>query len=473
MSLGPHVDPQGVGDRFGAPVREGPTVADLVSVVASGQRSPVELVEDALSAIGSDPLHAFLTIAGDQARADARRAEELQRRGGLLPPLLGVPVAVKDLHETAGVRTTYGSVRFADHVPDEDCAVVARLREAGAIVVGKTNTPAFGLISETKNRLGPPCANPFDPSRTSGGSSGGSAVAVACGMVPAATGSDAAGSINVPSAFCGVYGFKPSVGLVPSVPPASSLQPFCADGPIARTVEDAGLLLDVLAGYDPRDPISRPTAPVGFAEAAREGLERPLRVAFSEDLGLFDVDDDLRRGVRDVAARLEAESCQIEEAAPVLEDPMGLYLDLYISDARRSFLAEPATLDELFPESVAELRDAPRRTAEEYVDLLERLWSLRASMTAFFTRYDLLVVPTTATPAFPHDRPPAMIGGRPVEPGWTTFMPFTPIVNLTGQPAASVPAGHDTGGLPLGVLLVGAVGADEVVLRASLSLVGR
>lgn len=212
---------------------------------------------------------------------------------------------------------------------------------------------------------------------------------------------------------------------------------------------------------------------MAFLDAARRGPGRPLRVAISEDLGLFAVDGELRQAVRDVGTRLDAVGCQVHEDEPSLEDPMGLYLGLYISDSRRSLLGVPGALDELYPESVAELRDAPRLTAEDYIDLLERLWRLRASMAEFFSRYDLLVVPTTATPTFPHDRPPTMIGGEAVVPGWTSFMPFTPIVNLTGQPAANVPAGSSADGLPLGVLLVGGIGADEVVLQASHLLLGR
>jgi Asp-tRNA(Asn)/Glu-tRNA(Gln) amidotransferase A subunit family amidase len=442
----------------------------MVRGIREHRYSPVELVERALALAEADSHHAFLTLCAERARDEARAAEREQLRGGELPPLLGVPIAVKDLHETAGVRTTYGSLAYADHVPDEDCVLVRRLRAAGAIVIGKTNTPAYGLLGETKNRLGPPCCNPHEPERTSGGSSGGSAAAVAEGIVPAATGTDSAGSINVPASYCGVFGLKPTLGRVPQVPVLESLLMFTVSGPIAQTPRDAALLLEVMAGHDARDPMSRPEPARAYSRALDQPLPRALRVAMSVDLGLFPVDEDVAVGVRDVGERLKALGCKVEHAHPVLEDPMGLYVGLYVPDSRAAGLGEPAALGELYPESIAELSGLPQLSAEEYVLLLNQLWSLRATVAEFMEDFDLMVIPSTATTAFPHDRAPVRIGGREVEPGWTTFMPFTPIVNMTAQPAANVPAGRGRDGLPLGALLVGRVGDDELVLRAAHAL---
>jgi aspartyl-tRNA(Asn)/glutamyl-tRNA(Gln) amidotransferase subunit A len=451
-----------------------PTVLDMVAAVRSGEASPVELVDQALERIANgDRFEAFLTVSAERARADAKKAEEIQLRGGVLPPLLGVPIAVKDLHETAGIRTTYGSLRYEVNVPVEDCVVVERLRRAGAIVVGKTNVPAFGLLSETKNRLGPPCSNPYDTSRTSGGSSGGSAVAVATGMVPAATGSDAAGSINVPASFCGVYGIKPSLGRVPNVPSSDALLLMTSSGPITRTVDDAALLLEVMSGYDPRDPMSLPLRVPHFSTLAREWRPEGIRVAVSTDLGIFAVDAEVAEATRLVASRLESLGCRVAPDHPVFEDPMGLYVGLYVSDSRNAGFTSPEWLGELYPESLAELRDLPALSAEQYVALLNRWLRLKATMTEFFTRHDVLVVPTTSVAAFAHDHIPESIGGREVPDVWTSFMPFTPIVNMTGQPAANVLSGFNHEGLPLGALVIGRVGEDELVLQVSRALLGR
>lgn len=432
-----------------------------------------ELVEASLERIDeTGDLNAFLTLCPERALDEANRLDHdvTAHHDGALR---GVPIAVKDLHDTEGVRTTYGSLRFAEHVPDQDCAVVARLRAAGAIVIGKTNTPAFGLISETKNRLGPPCANPYAPDRTAGGSSGGSAVAVAVGAVPFATGSDAAGSINVPSAFCGVFGFKPSLGMVANVPPSTSLLPFISSGPITHTVDDAALTMDVLVGYDARDPMSRVFPPGSFREALGEGLPAGVRVAYSGDLGRFRVDEEIITQVERTARSLAGRGCVVTRDHPWLDDPMELYVGLYVPDARQAGFDDPATWDELFPESLVELRDAPATSAEQYARRWNKWWLLQSTMREFFTRYDVLVVPTTATTAFVHNEMPSVIGSSSVEPVWTTWMPFTPIFNMTGQPCANVPTGFSSTGLPIGVMVVGAVGADRLVMQVARELVGR
>ncbi|NNN09139.1 MAG: amidase [Acidimicrobiaceae bacterium] len=448
-------------------MKEFSTLKQMVEAVARRDVSARELVMASLRCIEeTDHLNAFLTVCAERALEEGTRLDNDPSLcvGGLLR---GVPIAVKDLHETQGVRTTFGSVRFAENVPAHDCAVVARLRAAGAIVMGKTNTPAFGLISETKNRLREPCANPFDPSRTAGGSSGGSAVAVAVGAVPLATGSDAAGSINVPSAFCGVFGFKPSLGVVANVPASTSLLPFISSGPLTRTVSDAAVAMDVLAGYDPRDPMSRTWPTQSFRDALSVPLQSGVRVAFSNDLGLFAVDDEVKSAVECTATSLEARGCVVHRDHPTLDDPMDLYVGLYVPDARQAGFDNPATWEELFPETLEELRIATPQSAQDYARRWNQWWTLQATMREFFQRYDVLVVPTTASTAFVHGVMPSVIGGASVKPVWTTWMPFTPIFNMTGQPCASVPTGFSSDGLPIGVLVVGAVGADALVLQVA------
>lgn len=453
-------------------MREYETLLVQRAALDSREVSSRELVERSLRRIDETwHLNAYLTLCGERALEEASHFDE-RSTGAKVGPLAGIPIAVKDLHETAGVRTTYGSLRFLDNVPSEDCAMVDRLRRAGAIVVAKTNTSAFGLLSETKNRLQGPCANPHDPSRTSGGSSGGSAVAVATGAVGMATGSDAAGSINVPAAFCGVIGVKPTVGLVPCVPASKALLPYISNGLLSTTVDDAAFTLGVAAGYDHRDPMSRPGAAINYLAAAREGPTRGTRVAWSSDLGRFSVDHEQVEAVASAAAFLAGEGCVVTSDEPKLEDPLGLYLDLYVTDSRQAGFDDPATWEELYPEALSELRDSPRLSGEQYAAALNRWWELRATMVEFFSRYQVLLVPTTASLAFAHDTMPSEIGGHPVDPVWTTWMPFTPIFNLTGQPCVSVPWGRSRGGLPLSVLAVGAPGQDATVLSVARLLAG-
>ena len=244
------------------------------------------------SSIGSidlDPvLNAFVTVIADEALAAARDAERLYARAGPRPALCGVPLSIKDVVPTAGVRTTMGSRLFADWIPDADAPLVERLRDAGAVLLGKTTVPEFGWKGDSGNYVNGPARNPFDPARTAGGSSGGAAAAVACGMGPLAQGGDGAGSIRIPAAFCGVVGLKPSHGRVPYAP-AGALELLVSEGPIARTVADSALMLDVLAGPDPRDRLSLDRPGRRFADAVELGV-RGMRIGWSADLGCARVD---------------------------------------------------------------------------------------------------------------------------------------------------------------------------------------
>ena len=256
-------------------------VVETARLIAAGERSATEVTEAALRRIERlEPrLHAFITIAGDHALAEAEEADRRAAAGEPLGRLHGVPLAVKDLEATAGIRTTYGSARFGDLVPDHDSLAVERLRDAGAIVVGKTNTPEFGLLGETRSALAGETRNPWDLGRTTGGSSGGSAAAVAAGVVPAALGSDTAGSIPCPASMCGVFGLKPTRGLVPTWPDPGDARLFLDSGPLTTSVADARALLTALAGPDRRDPTSFLPPP------DREAPARPLRIAWNPDWG--------------------------------------------------------------------------------------------------------------------------------------------------------------------------------------------
>ena len=429
-----------------------------------------EVVTATLAAIDREAdLGAFLTLDPEGALAAAAAADR-RLANGETGPLLGVPIGVKDLHETGGLRTTYGSLAFRDNVPEEDCIVVARLRAAGAVIVGKTNTPAFGLLGETKNRLGPEARNPCDRSLTAGGSSGGSAAAVAAGLLPGATGTDSAGSITAPSSMCGTFGMKPTLGRIPTWPIPDDSMLFLTHGPIAATVADGVALLEVMAGHDARDPLARRDAlPDLHAELAAADRPSPLaglRVAWSPTLDWFAVDDDARAITHAAARAVAGLGAEVDEAAPQLEHPMDLYFPIFGVDTRRSVLPllDPG---DLLPEITEESARYPVLTAEEHVGLLARLWRFRSGLADFFTRYDVLITPATATAAFPVSQPPSRIGGVDVEPGWMSFMPFSSPWNLGTHPTVSVPAGVTPTGRPVGVMVVAAPGREDLVVRVA------
>lgn len=448
-------------------------IADLVS---RREVSAVEVVTQSLQAIDdARDSRAFLAVASETAFSAAREADAraASGTGGLLN---GVPVAVKDLSAVRGMPNSFGLAAYRDNFPDADSAMVERLRAAGAVIVGKTNTPALGTLGETMNRLGMDCTNPWDVSRTSGGSSGGSAAAVACGMVPVATGTDYGGSITGPAAMCGIFGIKPSHGRVSTWPAGEGSGLLNDLGPLTRTVRDAALMLQVMAGPDPRDPMCLRQEPPFFAQAVDDATasDRPLvgiRIAWSPDLGHFPVDSDLIEVVSQALSVLESLGASISADEPRISNPFTTFMPISVTDTRLALRGfSPTAREELFPETIAELDEYPDIPATEYVVVLSQLWQLRAAVAEFFDRYDLMVMPATAVPAFPLRQPPTRIGLTDVKPGWTTAMPFSVLWNMTGQPTASVPCGLTAEGLPVGLMVVGRKGAEIDVLRASAAL---
>jgi aspartyl-tRNA(Asn)/glutamyl-tRNA(Gln) amidotransferase subunit A len=453
------------------------SAAEIARRVREQNVSPVDIVDAFLSRQEEvDPhLHAFCTSTPDIARAAAQRLEADIAAQRTIGPLSGVPVAVKDLIMTKGVRTVGGARAYADFVPDEDDIVVERLVAAGAILLGKTNVAELGYAAIGHNPVFPTTRNPWSLDRTSGGSSAGSAAAVASGMAPIALGSDGGGSIRIPAALCGVVGFKPSMGRVP-------LYPGCRDerhpgfsgwesiehiGPIARTVADISLVMSVIAGPDPRDRHSIPVADVDWL-AALTGDVQGWRIAFTPDWGFAAVDQEVREIAARAAGVFECQlGCRIEEAAPSF------------SDAAAEFEALIALETDLT--GMRRLLDEDgRAVSPELAAMIQRPWSATDFTNAivarkrianafwrFMQRFDLLLTPTVAVPAFEVDIPgPATIDGKNVPPaqGWT---PFTYVMNLTGQPAISVPAGRTRAGLPVGLQICGPHLGDEMVLRAA------
>jgi amidase len=421
------------------------------------QVSPVEVVRQHLAAIDAadDRLNAFLAVDGDRALAAARRAEDAVLSGAQLGPLHGVPIGVKDVEATADLDTTYGSRRYLGHRPAADSPVVAALHAAGAIVVGKTNTPAFALLGETRNDLRDDCRNPWDPSRTSGGSSGGSAAAVAAGLVPVATGSDYGGSIAAPAGLCGVVGYKPTHERVAALCLGDGAGLLDAVGALATSVGDAALLVAAMApGWTSRAP-----------GPATGGPGAPVELAWAGDLGRYPVDPE----VLDVAARAVASferlGCRVTAEVPALPDPWAVFAPLCTTDLRLLLGgATGGSRDGLAAETLAELDAVPELTRDEYVAAVRALRDFRAAAAAFLHRYPVVATPTTAVAAFPVRRPPRRIAGRDVPGGWHSYMPFQVPWNLTGGPVVTVPAGSTSAGLPVGLQLAAAPHADDLLL---------
>jgi len=462
------------------------SVEELSRLIKTKQISPVELIDLFLKRIEllNPKLNAFLTVNSEQAKAAALKAEKTLYRKKELPPLFGIPVSIKDLTSTRGIRTTYGSLAYVNFIPDEDTAPVERLIKAGAIILGKTNTPEFGLSPTTENNLGEDCRNPWNTDYISGGSSGGSAVSVAVGMTPMATGTDGGGSVRIPASVCGIYGIKPTKGRVPATAGFNGMPLFSALGPLTRTVRDAALMLNVIAGPDPRDPTCLRERPPNYIKALEaENNLKSLRIAWSPDLGFAPVDPEVASITSAAASSFEKFGCYIDEASPNIGDAReNIWNPIAFADTYAEQADVFKNKSQLLTSYVkANLKTGKRITGAEYSNALKKLWRFQADMEVFFNKYDLLLTPTLAIPPFrrhirpegtdlrevnPHLFYPSEIAGKQVA-ARHGFYPFTYPFNITGQPAASVPCGFSREGLPIGLQIVGRFGEDATVLLAS------
>lgn len=463
------------------------TAAGLAERVRRKEISPVEAVEQAISRIeaGNSKINAVVLPYFDEARKAAKDAELAVMRGAALGSLHGVPIAIKDLFDfKPGWVSTFGGIRaLRNYVVDGYCAFTERMERAGAIVVGRTNSPTFGFRGVCDNYLFGPTRNPFDMTRNSGGSSGGSAAAVAAGFLPICEGTDGGGSIRIPASWCGVYGYKASFGRVPVIGRPNGFghtNPFIFEGPITRTVEDAALSLNALAGYDSRDPFS-----IDTDEDFTAALQRPLpgmKIGYTRDFGIFPIDprvtaivDKAVRAFEEAGAHVEEVDLGIRRSQRELSDLWCRYIAPLNLAAVESFKRDGIDL----------LKDHPGDLPPEVRDWLERARGMTVAqlladqeirteiLDAFrnvFQRHDLLVSPTL--PCLPvknasdgNTLGPAEIEGEPVDRliGWC----MTYLVNYTGNPAASVPAGLADGNLPVGMQIVGRRYADADVLAAS------
>ncbi len=446
------------------------SVPNLRKLIDEGSVSVPELTEIFLRRIEAhNPrLNAYLTVSGDLAMRSAREAQEELAQGRHRGILHGIPISIKDLETTRGVTSTMGSLLFREHLPEQDSVAVERVREAGAIVLGKTNTPEFGMSGTTENRLGDHCRNPWNVERTAGGSSGGAGAALVAGLCAIATGSDGGGSIRIPCSFTGTFGIKPTQGRVPRYGGVGrpAYNTHSQSGPMSRTVLESAQLLQLLAGPDSRDPTCIRETPPDFVSGLDDGV-RGLRVAWSPDFGYAPVDEEVLAATSSAAKVFEELGCVVEEPGLVLDDPFPAFWDLFSVAGATSYghLLEDRR-DELTHYAVKTIEHGLGRTSSDYSRALLRTVQLRSRMESFFEDYDLLLSPTMAVPAFPVEEHPTEIAGRQVDPWWG-YIPFTFPINMTGQTAASIPCGFSSDGLPIGLHIVGKQGAEATVLRAS------
>lgn len=462
------------------------SATELAREIRNEAISPVEVVDAFLDRINerNGEINAFITLMEEEAREAAIDAEAAVNAGEDLGPLHGVPVAVKDQQATKkGVRHTFGSKLFEDFVPEEDSIIVKRLEKAGAIIVGKTNTPEFAHKPHTDNKVVGATGNPFDPRKSAGGSSGGSAAAVADKMVPIAQGSDGGGSIRVPSSLCGVYGLKPTPGRNPfEARPDGFIHyyPYLHVGPITRTVEDAALMLDVLSGPHPRDPRSLPTDDTNYVTATSRSIDE-LQIAYSPDLNRFPISPEVNAVMNNAIKRIESGGVNVEE--------VDFGIGCSVEELRETWakgwepiFAERAEILKRDPHNLDVLGEDRDEVEPEVVEKMERGYEYSAvetrvsnitrteffdSLQNLFQDYDLLLLPTTATTAFDKNLRvgPDEVDGEEVNPwgGWYLTWPF----NLTPTPVASIPAGTTKDGLPVGMQIAGKRFADETVIAAS------
>lgn len=442
------------------------SAAELVRRFRSRQLSPVEVTEAALARVERHDgvVNAFCLVDADGALAQARQSAARWGRGTPAGVLDGVPVAVKDVFLTRGWPTLKGSkLADLDQPWDVDAPAVASLRRSGAVLIGKTTTPELGWKGVTDSPRHGVTRNPWDPSRTAGGSSGGSSAALVLGMAALATGTDGGGSIRIPAAFCGHPGLKPTYGRVPVWPP-SPYGTLAHAGPMARTVEDLALMLEVLAQPDPRDWSALAPDGSDYREGA-VGSVAGLRVAYSPDLGRIAVDPEVADVVERAAATFGGLGATVETAHPEFSDPLDIYEVLWSSGAAAATKdSGDEELDHMDPGLRAVIEQGRRYSAVDYAEAARRRGELGAVMGRFHCDWDLLLTPTLPIPAFE--------AGRDVPVGWPddrwpTWTPFTYPFNLTQQPAASVPCGLTATGLPVGLQIVGPRHADALVLRAA------
>ncbi|MDY6764631.1 MAG: amidase [Halobacteria archaeon] len=453
------------------------SATELARKIRGGELSPVEVLDAYLDRIESreDEINAYITLLEDEARETAKEAEKAVESGEELGPLHGVPIALKDLRDLKeGVTNTFGCALFSDFPAPRTSVGVERLESAGAVPLGKTNVPEFGHKAATDNELIGPTATPFDTSKNSGGSSGGSAAAVAAGMAPVATGSDSGGSIRIPAALCGVYGLKPSFGLIPvdSRPNAFGLKTHhTVQGPLTRTVEDAALLMEVLARPHPSDPSSVPVD-MDYQGAINRPID-DLSVAYNPNLDVFEVNDDVSTVVENALTAFEDAGASVEEVSVGHGLTKDELFEAILTTFSASLEGVAETIYRAFGLDIREYPDQISDSLVRWFDIAEDKdiagvaatgiprTQLFDAVQGVFEEYDVLVTPTLGTASI--DLSP----GVEDHLDWSRDHLLTYPFNYTGHPVASVPAGLTDDGLPVGMQIVGRRYKDDTVLAAS------
>lgn len=433
------------------------SATELASLVKRRAVSPVEVLDAHLEVIAriNPALNAIVTLVADRARQQAREAETAVTRSETTGPLHGLPVVIKDITPTAGIRTTFGSPLFADHVPDEDAEVVRRLKAAGAIVIGKSNTPEFGAGANTVNEIFGATRNPWNLALSPAGSSGGSAAAVATGMVPLAQGTDFGCSVRIPAAFCGIVGIRPTPGLTPNYPMPLAWDPGQVHGPLARSAEDAALMLDSMVGYSPLSPISV-AAPwqSALAEVQRTGDLKGWRVAYAPDIAGIGVEREVEEICRKAARRLANVGAHVEEIdfdASDGCDPYQTWRGLWMVGQQ---FANLDRLDEFGANLRGNVQAGLKVTPLDFGKAEQMRATIYHHFRVLFEKYDVLLTPAAPVKPYPVEKNfPDMINGQKFE-NYVAWIAPAFLITLVSLPAGSVPAGKTTDGLPVGLQVV-------------------
>lgn len=445
---------------------------EMVKMIKRKKVSPVEIIESILTRIQrlNPKINAYCSLVAEKAKKDAKHAEEVLFRREKLGPLHGVPISIKDLIFTKGIRTTFGSKMYENFIPDQDEVVVKRLKAAGAILLGKTNTSEFGYKAVTDNTLFGITRNPWNLGMTPGGSSGGGAAAVATGLGPISLGSDAGGSIRVPASFCGIFGLKPSKGRIPIHPILSGWENLDRRlvhlGPLTRTVADSALMMEVMAGPDERDPSSLYIQKVAYRRELKRGI-RGLKIAWSTDLNSAIVAPHVKDTVESAIKIFSELGCHVEEVKlelPSVHEAFNLIFAADCAGALGNHLS--AWKDQLDQRLVRLVEIGLKVTAEEYVRAANTCHLLWNRLQPLFEQYDLLLTPTLpVTPFMIGVDWPREVVGQKVHP--LNYVAFTYPFNITGQPAATIPCGWTVDGLPIGLQIIGKHFDDVTVLRGA------
>lgn len=446
------------------------SAGEMAALVRSRAVSPVELLDAHLAVIErlNPRLNAIVTLALEQARAAAAAAEKAVMRGGPLGSLHGLPLGIKDVTLTAGIRTTFGSPLFRDFVPQEDAEAVRRLRQAGAIIVGKTNTPEFAAGANTVNPVFGATRNPWNPALSPAGSSGGSAAAVAAGMLPLAQGTDFGGSVRVPAAFCGLTGIRPTPGLTPNYPMPLAWDPGQVHGPLARSATDAALMLDALVGFSPLSPISvAPPWPSALAQVSACKDLKGMRIAYAPNISGIGVEPEIdevcrktTRSLSNAGARVEEIDFDVSEGRDAYQAWRGLWM------VGQQF-ANLDRLDQFGPNLQGNVKAGLKITTLDLGRAERTRQALFLRFHELFKRFDLLLTPSAPVKPFPVEQNfPTEIAGRKLD-NYTDWLANTFLITLMSLPAGSVPAGKTPDGLPVGLQIVGPRFEEPRILSAA------